>query len=76
MEAAQHYLQQPVYTLDLKSDSRGTLEFGLVDHSKHQGTLVEAKVDNATDPSWTVDSATLSAGKASVTQTMLFGRWL
>ena len=75
MEAAQQYLQQPVFTLDLKPDSQGTLEFGLVDHSKHKGTLVEAKVNNISDPSWTVDSVTLSAGKkAKVTQQMLFGK--
>lgn len=72
MEAAQRYLQQPVYTLDLQTDGRGTLEFGLVDHSKHKGALIEAKVDNTTS-SWTVDSITLSAGKAKITQSMLFG---
>ncbi|KAL8828228.1 MAG: hypothetical protein Q9191_002718, partial [Dirinaria sp. TL-2023a] len=71
MEAAQQYLQQPVYTLDLQPDGQSTLEFGLVDHSKHKGALIEAKVDNITS-SWTVDSMTLSAGKAKITQTMLF----
>lgn len=75
MEAAQQYLQQPVYTLDLQTDGRGTLEFGLVDHPKHKGALIEAKVDNTTS-SWTVDSITLSAGKAKITQTMLFGTLL
>ena len=74
MEAAQPYLQQPVFTLDFKPNSQGTLELGIVEHSKHKGTLVEAKVNNISDPSWTVDGVTLSAGKeANVTQQMLFG---
>ncbi|KAL8738247.1 MAG: hypothetical protein Q9181_000927 [Wetmoreana brouardii] len=71
MEAAQKLLQQPVFTLNLKPDSGGTLDFGIVDHSKHKGSLVEAKA-NIGIASWTVDAVTLSAGKAKVTQKMLF----
>lgn len=73
MMVLQDYLQQPVFTLNLKADASGEIEFGLVDHSKHKGNLVEAKVNNITDPYWTVDAMTLSSGKAQVTQRMIFG---
>ncbi|KAI4249422.1 MAG: hypothetical protein LQ352_005651 [Teloschistes flavicans] len=72
MMAVQEQLQQPVFTLNFKPDSSGDIDFGLVDHSKHKGDLVEAKVNNISDPYWTVDAITLSAGKAKVTQRMLF----
>ncbi|KAL8639479.1 MAG: hypothetical protein Q9228_003497 [Teloschistes exilis] len=73
MMVLQDYLQQPVFTLNLKADASGEIEFGLVDHSKHKGDLVEAGVNNITDPYWTVDAMTLSSGKAQVTQRMIFG---
>ncbi|KAL8690392.1 MAG: hypothetical protein Q9218_004154 [Villophora microphyllina] len=72
MMAVQEQLQQPVFTLEFKPDSTGNLEFGIVDHSKHKGTLVEAKVNNISEPYWQVDAITLSSGKAKVTQRMLF----
>lgn len=73
MMVVQQQLQQPVFTLNLKSDASGEIEFGLVDHSKHKGNLVEAKVNNITDPYWTIDAMTLSSGTAKVTQRMVFG---
>ncbi|KAL8632434.1 hypothetical protein Q9189_001809 [Teloschistes chrysophthalmus] len=72
MMVVQQQLQQPVFTLNLKSDASGEIEFGLVDHSKHKGNLVEAKVNNITDPYWTIDAMTLSSGTAKVTQRMVF----
>ncbi|KAL9581364.1 MAG: hypothetical protein Q9212_003937 [Teloschistes hypoglaucus] len=73
MMALQQQLQQPVFTLNLKSNASGEIEFGLVDHSKHKGNLVEAKINNISDPYWTVDAMTLSSGKAKYTQRMIFG---
>lgn len=73
MMAVQEQLQQPIFTLEFKPDSTGSLEFGTVDHSKHKGTLVEAKVNNISEPYWQVDAITLSSGKAKVTQRMIFG---
>ena len=73
MEALQRQLQQPVFTVNFKPDSTGNLEFGIVDHSKHKGTLIQAEVNNQTNSDWTVDGITLTAGKAKVEQSMLFG---
>ena len=72
MEAAQQSLQQPVFTVGLKANALGTLDFGYVNHSLYQGDLVTALVNNS-QSSWVVDEITLSAGRATVTQQMLFG---
>lgn len=48
------------------------LNFGYVDPSLYQGNLITASV-NAGQSSWLVDAITLSAGSASITQSMLFG---
>lgn len=72
MEAAQKYLHEPVFTISFKPDSTGDLQFGVIDKSKYKGDLVEAEVNNKSS-SWTVDSITLSSGKAKVRQKMLFG---
>lgn len=74
MEAVQSQLQQPVFTVNFKPDSTGDLEFGIVDHSKHKGTLIQAEVNNKTNSDWTVDEITLTAGKAKTGQSMSFGR--
>ncbi|KAL9581314.1 MAG: hypothetical protein Q9212_003972 [Teloschistes hypoglaucus] len=71
MEAAQQYLQQPVFTVGLRPNSQGALNFGFVDDALYQGSLVSAPI-NASQASWVVDSITLSAGSATVTQSMLF----
>ncbi|KAI4246203.1 MAG: hypothetical protein LQ352_006445, partial [Teloschistes flavicans] len=71
MQAAQQYLQQPIFTVGLRPDSQGTLNFGFVDDSLYQGNLISAPV-NASQGFWVVDAITLSAGSASVTQSMLF----
>ena len=73
MEALQSQLQQAVFTLNFKPDSTGNLEFGIVDHSKHKGTLIQAEVNNRTNSDWTVDGITLTAGKAKIGQSMCFG---
>ncbi len=75
MEAVQQNLPQPVFTIGLKPNSHGTLNFGYVDKSLYQGDLITAPVDNSRS-AWIVDSLTLSAGKATVTQQMLFGTHL
>lgn len=72
MEAVQHKLPQPIFTIGLKPNSHGTLNFGYVDKSLYQADLITASVDNIRS-AWIVDSLTLSAGKATVTQQMLFG---
>ena len=72
MEVAQKYLQEPVFTTNLKPNSEGWLNFGYIDHTQYQGQLVTATADNST-ASWTIDSLTLSAGKSTFTQQMLFG---
>ena len=74
MEAAQQSLQQPVFTIGFKPNTYGKLNFGYVDHSLYQGNLVTAPV-NDSQSSWVVDAITLSAGKAAVTQKMLFGMY-
>ncbi|KAI4196169.1 MAG: hypothetical protein LQ350_006717 [Teloschistes chrysophthalmus] len=71
MEAAQQYLEQPVFTVGLRPNSQGTLSFGFVDNSLYQGNLISAPI-NASQASWVVDSITLFAGSATVTQSMLF----
>ena len=73
MESVQSQLQQPVFTVNFKPDSTGNLEFGIVDHSKHKGTLIQAEVNNQTNSDWTVDGITLTAGKAKLGQSMSFG---
>ena len=73
MEAVQSQLQQPVFTVNFKPDSTGNLDFGIVDHSKHKGTLIQAAVNNQTNSDWTVDGITLTAGKAKFRQSMDFG---
>ena len=73
MEAVQSQLHQPVFTVNFKPDSTGNLEFGIVDHSKHKGTLIQAEVNNQTNSDWTVDGITLTAGKAKLEQSMSFG---
>lgn len=75
MEAVQRNLPQPVFTIGLKPNSHGTLNFGYVEKSLYQGDLITAPVDNSRS-AWIVNSLTLSAGKASVTQQMLFGTHL
>jgi len=72
MEAVQQKLSQPIFTIGLKPNSHGTLNFGYIDKSLYQGDLITASVDNSRS-AWIVDSLTLSAGKATVTQQMLFG---
>ena len=72
MEAAQQYLQQPIFTIGLRPNNQGTLNFGYIDNSLYQGSLISAPV-NASQSSWVVDAVTLSAGSASITQSMLFG---
>ena len=73
MESVQTQLQQPVFTVNFKPDSTGNLEFGIVDHSKHKGRLIQAEVNNQTNSDWTVDGITLTAGKAKLGQSMSFG---
>lgn len=75
MEAVQQKLPQPVFTIGLKPNSHGTLNYGYVDKSLYQGDLITAPLDNSRS-AWIVDSLTLSAGKATVTQQMLFGTHL
>ena len=72
VEAAQESLRQPVFTVSLKANSPGIFNLGHVDHSLYQGDLVTAPVNNS-EASWVVDTITLSAGNATVTQQMLFG---
>ena len=73
MEAIQSQLQQPVFTVNLKPDSTGKLEFGIVDHSKHNGKLIQAEINNQTNSDWEVDETTLTAGNAKLGQSMSFG---
>jgi len=75
MEAVQQKFSQPIFTIGLKPNAHGTLNFGYVDKSLYQGDLITASVDNSRS-AWIVDSLTLSAGKATVTQQMLFGTHL
>lgn len=72
MEAAQPYLQQPIFTVGLRPNAQGSLNFGYVDDSLYQGNLISAPI-NASQASWVVDAITLSASSATVTQSMLFG---
>lgn len=67
-------LQQPVYTVGFKPSTHGTLNFGYVDSSLYTGDLVTAPVD-ARWETWYVNAITLSAGKAKVTQPMVFGMY-
>ena len=72
MEAAQSLLEQPVFTVGLKPNAHGTLNFGYVDPSLYTSHLITAPVDNS-QSLWVVDEVTLSAGNATVTQQMIFG---
>ncbi|KAL9594608.1 MAG: hypothetical protein Q9219_006938 [cf. Caloplaca sp. 3 TL-2023] len=71
MEAAQQYLQQPIFTVGLKPNNQGTLNFGYIDNSLYQGNLISAPV-NASQSSWIVDGVTVTAGSALIVQSMLF----
>ncbi|KAL8641233.1 MAG: hypothetical protein Q9228_001932 [Teloschistes exilis] len=71
METAQPYLQQPIFTVGLRPNAQGSLNFGYVNDSLYQGNLISAPI-NASQASWVVDAITLSAGPATVTQSMLF----
>ena len=73
MEAAQQSLPSPVFTVALKPNNQGMLNFGYVDDSLYKGDLVSAPVD-ASQASWRVNAVTLSAGSASITQSMVFGK--
>lgn len=73
MMAAQSQLQQPAFTLNLKSSTKGNISFGYVDKKQYKGDLMTAPVDNETYPAWVVREVTLTSGKAKVTQPMLFG---
>ena len=76
MEAAQKYLSAPVFSLNLKTDGSGSLDFGKIDSSKYTGDLIKGQVSNQTDATWTVDQVTLSVngGKVEKTQAFLFGK--
>ncbi|KAL8995900.1 MAG: hypothetical protein Q9169_004474 [Polycauliona sp. 2 TL-2023] len=70
--AAQSQLQQPVFTLNLKSSSKGELTFGSIDKKQYKGDLMTAPVNNQTHAGWIVDKVSLSSGKAKTTQKMVF----
>ncbi|KAL8831381.1 MAG: hypothetical protein Q9170_005316 [Blastenia crenularia] len=72
MEAAQQYLQQPIFTVALRPNIQGTMNFGYIDNSLYQGNLISAPID-VSQSSWVVNAITLTAGSASATQSMIFG---
>uniref|UniRef100_A0A093UYP0 Aspartic protease pep1 n=1 Tax=Talaromyces marneffei PM1 TaxID=1077442 RepID=A0A093UYP0_TALMA len=44
-ENVKNSLQQPVFTVDLRKDAVGTIDFGFVDPEKHSGSIFWAYVD-------------------------------
>ena len=72
MEAAIASLQRPIFALNLKKDSSGTLDFGHVESALYDRSFISASV-NSSKASWVIDKVTLATEKMSVTHNMLFG---
>ncbi|KAL8782964.1 MAG: hypothetical protein Q9213_004971 [Squamulea squamosa] len=70
MMAAQSQLQQPVFTLSLKSSAKGEISFGSIDKKQYKGDLMTSPVKD--ENYWLVDKVTLVSGKVKITQKMLF----
>ncbi|KAL8775345.1 MAG: hypothetical protein Q9209_000352 [Squamulea sp. 1 TL-2023] len=68
--AAQSQLQQPVFTLSLKSSTKGEISFGSIDKKQYRGALMTSPVNDKNY--WLVDKVTLVSGKVKITQKMLF----
>jgi len=58
-------LEEPVLTSLLHSDGVGEFEFGIVDHSKYSGQLVNVSVDNS-NGFWQFDSGCFAVGSGSL----------
>ncbi|KAL8935800.1 MAG: hypothetical protein Q9216_005252 [Gyalolechia sp. 2 TL-2023] len=71
MIAAQSQLQEPVFTLNLKSSKEGKLTFGSIDKKQYKGDLMKSTVNEKGYPAW-VASVTMTSGDVKITQPMLF----
>ena len=60
-------LDEPVFTALLRSDGVGEYEFGFVDHTKHQGDLVNVTVDPSAG-FWQFESKYFSVGDGPLEQ--------
>ena len=65
-------LTQPVFSLNLKYTSGGTVQFGDVDSTAYTGTLKTVPAESG-KPWWVVSALTATAGSASHTGEVLFG---
>ena len=72
MEAAIASLRRPIFALNLKRDSSGTMDFGHVESALYDRSLISTSV-NSSKASWVLDKVTLATEKMSVTHDMLFG---
>ncbi|EAW14454.1 pepsin-like aspartic protease [Aspergillus clavatus NRRL 1] len=58
-------LDEPVLTAQLKSDGVGEYEFGVIDHAKYQGDMINVTV-NPSNGFWQFESAYFKVGKGSL----------
>ena len=65
-------LTQPVFSLNLKYTSGGTVQFGDVDSTAYTGTLKTVPAEGG-KPWWVVSGLTATVGSASHTGEVLFG---
>ncbi|KAJ5227288.1 aspergillopepsin A-like aspartic endopeptidase [Penicillium citrinum] len=58
-------LDEPVFTARLKSEAVGEYEFGIVDHEKYSGTLVNVSVDDS-NGFWQFETGQFAVGGGSL----------